>query len=842
MSRRNSPNKNQDDEINDDVKNVSALPGSLGSDSDADEVPRKKKHKSSTSGEEGRRRAKPRKPKKNEVPFPEEAPQEFLNREIEWLEFNARVLHEAVDTRTPLLERVRFLGIFTSNLDEFIMKRVGGLRRQVEAGVQRQSGGLLPLQQLAEIGTRVRSMLAIQADCFKMMVEKDLRENGICLLRWKDLNDKERDVITQYFRLSVFPILTPLAVDPGLPFPFLSNLSTSLGVTLRHPEREEKLFARIKVPKILPQWIQVRAETPVEGEFRFLSLMEVIAHNMNLLFPDMEVLDIMAFRITRNAEVERDEDDIDDLLETIAEELKQRRFAEVVRLEHGPDPDPWMLRFLMDELELTEAGVFEVPSIMDYTELKPIADLDLPKLKFSPWTPLVSHALQEAGDDIFSVIRAGDLMVHHPYESFTASVERFIRQAVDDPKVLAIKMTLYRTGDDSPFVPLLIHAAERGKQVVVLIELKARFDEERNIHWAHQLESAGVHVVYGVMGLKTHTKVALVIRQEGEALNSYVHLATGNYHKQTAKLYTDIGYFTCTLHQPSITEDAVELFHFLTGRSLKRSYRKLLVAPINLKDAILAMIKREMENAKAGKPAYIIIKCNSFEEVTIGRALYEASQAGVEIDLIVRGFCCLRPRVVGLSDRIRVISIVGRFLEHSRVFYFRNAATTALEGEFYIGSADMMHRNLLARIEAVTPIAPMAMRERLWEILQIMLADQRSAWDMQPDGSYIQRMPVAIEAAPSVSATSVIGENGELNSSPITATSVASAITTTGGTGMSIPMIDAYTHSSDALNAMGTHIRLMELAKARMGNWATDGRVDLRSESRTDHGQKESGN
>ncbi len=677
--------------------------------------------------------------KKPEDLLPDEPPQEFLNREIEWIEFNARVLAEALDSRTPLLERVRFLGIFTSNLDEFYMKRVGGLKRQVAVGVQRRSGGLTPVQQLAAVRTRVRELLQMQADCLQKVLIPELAKNGVHLLSWENTTPQEKQYATQYFRQNVFPILTPLAIDPGLPFPFISNLSTSLGVTLKHPDREETLFARIKVPKIFPQYIQLRGEDPQPaGQFRFLSLIDVINHNMKDLFPDMEVLSVMPFRITRNAEIERDEDDVDDLLEMIAEELKQRRFAEVVRLEHGPNPDPWIIQFLMEELELTESSVYELSSLLDFGDLKPIADLAIPQLKYEAWTPVVPPQLIEEQENIFSSIREGDIFVHHPYESFGLSVERFIKQAVDDPKVLALKMTLYRTGDESPFIPLLIRAAERGKQVVCLIELKARFDEERNIHWAQQLEDAGVHVVYGVVGLKTHAKVALAIRQEQDRMRGYVHFGTGNYHKETSKLYTDVGLFTC---KPAFTDDAVELFHFLTGRSLKRNYKKLLVAPINMKDSFLNMIKREAENARAGKPARIIAKCNSLEDASVGRALYEASQAGVQIDLIIRGFCCLRPRVLGMSERIRVISVIGRFLEHSRVFYFQNGAADPLEGEFYIGSADWMYRNLLARVETVVPIEERFARQRLWEIFDVMLTDKRQSWEMQPDGTYIQMKP-----------------------------------------------------------------------------------------------------
>lgn len=685
------------------------------------------------------RSEKPRKSRKVQESFPEDAPQEFLNRDLEWLEFNARVLHEAIDSRTPLLERVRFLGIFSSNLDEFFMKRLGGIKRQVELGLQRKSGGLSPLQQLAAIRSRVMQLLTQQADTFQNVIQIELAQAGIHLLPFKSLTETEKKFAAQYFRTNVFPVLTPLAIDPGLPFPFISNLSTSLAVALQYPDRDEKLFARIKVPMIFPQFIQVRGDDVTSKQIRFVSLVDLITENLRDLFPDMQVVGVMPFRVTRNAEIEHeDEDETEDLLEMIAEELKQRRFAEVVRLEHGPNPDPWMLRFLMDELELTDAEVFEVPGLMNYGELKPIADLPLPPLKYEPWAPTTAPRLIDESESMFAVIREGDLLVHHPYESFVTSVERFIKQATDDPKVLAIKMTLYRTGDESPFIPLLIRAAERGKQVVVLIELKARFDEERNIHWAQELENAGVHVVYGVIGLKTHAKVALVIRQDADQIRSYAHFGTGNYHKETAKLYTDIGLFTC---QQAFTEDAVELFHFLTGRSLQRSYRKILVAPINMKDQFLAKIAREAEHARAGRPARIIAKCNSLEDSTVGRALYDASRAGVKIDLVVRGFCSLRPKVAGMSENIRVISIIGRFLEHSRLFYFQNGETDPLNGEYFLGSADWMYRNLLARVETVVPIEERKLRERFQEIFDIMLTDRRQAWEMQSDGTYVQYKP-----------------------------------------------------------------------------------------------------
>jgi len=659
---------------------------------------------------------------------------DFINRDLAWLEFNRRVLHEALDERTPLLERVRFLGIFTSNLDEFFMKRIGSLMRQVTgAAVSRTPDGRTPLEVVTAIRQMLLPMLAQQADVFSKQIRPQLSMQGVQLVEWEELTQTEREAAHRFFDASVFPVLTPLAVDPGSPFPFISNLSTSIGVVIRHPDGEE-LFARVKVPEVLPKWINLgtTAET-----YRFVSLHEIIRHNLQDLFPDMTILDVMLFRVTRNADIERDEEDAEDLRQLMEDELRQRKFAKAVRLEHGPNPNPWIRQFLMEELELSDNEVYELSSELDYDDLRPITDLNLPKMRFEPWTPVVPLALADDESDIFAVIRANDLLVHHPYESFAASVERFVKAATADPKVLAIKMTLYRTGDASPFISTLVRAAEAGKQVVCLVELKARFDEERNILMAATLEKAGVHVVYGVIGLKTHTKTTLVVREDPDGIRCYAHIGTGNYHAATSRLYTDLGLFTCN---PDITRDLVELFHYLTGRSLKHTYRKLLVAPGNMRDQFLALIEREITNAKAGKPARIIAKMNSLEERKVCQALYDASRAGVEVDLIIRGFCSLRPGVPGLSDRIRVISVIGRFLEHSRIFYFRNAAEDPINGDFSIGSADWMYRNLLARVEAVVPIERRPLREKLWDILQIMLGDRRQAWEMQPDGSYVQRV------------------------------------------------------------------------------------------------------
>ena len=679
-------------------------------------------------------------PSNGEVPpVIEVSPQEFLNRDLSWLQFNRRVLNEALDERTPLLERLRFLGIFTSNLDEFFMKRIGALKRQAASGAVTQSpDGLTPAQNLAAIRQEILPMLQQQADVYTNVICPGLKAKGVHLLTWEELTPAERDKGTRYFRANVFPVLTPLAVDPGNPFPFISNLSTSFGVVLHHPDRHENLFARVKVPEVLPAW--VRLDDPSDtSPTRFVSLHELIRHNLDDLFPDMAVVDVMRFRVTRNADVERDEEEAEDLLELVEEELRQRRFANVVRLEvAAKEVNHWILEFLVRELGIQPEDVYEMPAELDYDDLRPVADVNVPPLRHEPWTPVVPSQLADEEADVFKVIREGDVLVHMPYESFVASVERFVKAAAADPRVLAIKMTLYRTGDVSPFIQTLIRAAEARKQVVVLVELKARFDEERNIQTANELEKAGVHVVYGIVGLKTHTKTTLVVRQDPDGIRCYAHVGTGNYHPGTARLYTDFGLLTA---DGAITQDLVELFHYLTGRSLKRDYQKLLIAPVNMMPRFLEMIERETEHQRNGRPARIVAKMNALDEKSVIRALYRASQAGVQVDLIVRGFCTLRPGVPGLSENIRVTSVVGRFLEHSRVYYFRNGAAEEIDGQFFIGSADWMYRNLMARVEAVVPIERKPHRERLWEVLRTMLADQRQAWEMRPDGTYVQRKP-----------------------------------------------------------------------------------------------------
>ena len=720
---------------------------------------------------------------------------EFLSRELSWLEFNRRVLHEALDERTPLLERVGFLAIFNSNLDEYYQKRVGGLKRQIAASLMTRSpDGQTPEQQLKSIRDAVIPMLETQGECFTQTVKPALAEKGIHLLSWDELTEAERGLADDYFMANLFPVVTPLSVDPGHPFPFLSNLSTSLGVMLQHPGEKPRSaahspihdptvlhnsegdadenagrlqFARVKVPQVLPSWIKLPSADPAteagEGKGksknpprigdRFVSVQEIIRHNLDQLFQGMIIKHIEPFRITRNADVDRDEEDAEDLLELIEQELRDRRFASAVRLETDDKPFHPLNHFLMQELGLGEDDVYQMPAELDYTGLWTVhGGVNRPDLKYEPWTPAVPPRLADVDSNIFSVIRNGDLLVHHPYESFSASVERFIRRAATDPDVIAIKLTLYRTAKESPFIPDLIKAAEAGKQVVVLVELKARFDEERNVQLAQRLEKAGIHVVYGVVGYKTHTKTSLVVRREGEGLRTYAHIGTGNYNSKTANLYTDLGLFTC---DPRITGDLVEVFHFLTGRSLKKDFDHLLIAPSNMRDRFMQMIDREIAHAEAWKKdgadetrqPTIIAKMNSLEDRRICRKLYEASNAGVRVQLIVRGFCTLRPGVPGLSENITVTSVIGRFLEHSRIFYFSNGSggTSGGGGEYYIGSADWMYRNLNNRVECITPIYDPALQSKLKTILDTMLADQRQAWDMHSDGTYTQRTPPKIK-------------------------------------------------------------------------------------------------
>lgn len=660
----------------------------------------------------------------------------FLNKEVQWLEFNRRVLNEAKDPRTPLLERVNFLSIVTSNLDEFVMKRVGGLKHQKMYNMATVSlDGLSVQEQLNKTRASIQVLLDEQATIYKE-ITKELDAHSIVLKKWKDLTAKEKQYAKDFYTDQVFPVLTPLMVDPALPFPFISNLTISLAVSLKFTDEEELQFARVKVPEVFPQWVNIDIPEN-KNKNVFVSLVQIIQYNLEDLFPDAEVKDVMPFRITRNADLEHDEEDAEDLLELISEEIRQRRFADVVRLEHGKNSNPWMIQFLKDELELEDEHIYQVKGLLDYTSLKPIAALNIPHLRYKHWEPQTPQPLMEPSASIFEVIKRQDLFVHHPYESFPASVERFVAQSARDPNVLAIKMTLYRMGDANTMIQELIKAAELGKQVVCIVELKARFDEQRNINWAQKMEKAGIHVVYGVIGYKTHCKTTLVLRREGGGIVSYAHIGTGNYNPVTSRVYTDIGLLTAN---KKITEDLVQLFHLLTGRSFKRNFKTLLVAPVNMKEKYLEMIEREKRFAENGKPARIVVKCNSLEDKEIIESLYEASQLGVQVDLIVRGFCTLRPGVAGMSDRIRVISVIGRFLEHSRIFYFQNGEEKTIDGEFYIGSADWMHRNLHTRVEVAAPILDRKIKRRIWEILNASLSDYRQAWEMNASGKYKQRL------------------------------------------------------------------------------------------------------
>ncbi|MDJ1180085.1 polyphosphate kinase 1 [Roseofilum sp. BLCC_M91] len=682
--------------------------------------------------------------------------QYYFNRELSWLEFNKRVLHEAFDPRTPLLECLKFLAIFSSNLDEFFMVRVAGLKKQVEAQVHRLTAdGRTPEQQLLEISQQLHPTVQKQHQHFHQYLKPKLIEQGIYLVDYIDLTPEQRLYYQEYFEKQIFPILTPLAVDPSHPFPYISNRSLNLAVLVNDPQTNEDHFARVKVPRTLDRFLELPTElyNPADdrGKIRWMGvpLEQIIAHNLEPLFPGMNIQEYYPFRITRNADLSVQEDEADDLLLAIEQELRKRRIGGlVVRMEIMVNTPPKIREMLIREMFLKEEDVYEVEGLVGLGDLMSLMALPLPHLKDPEWSPRIPHHLhalrelqndpfsmeQEEGQSIFELIRERDLFFHHPYESFSSTVQRFITEAAHDPKVVAIKMTLYRTSGDSPIVKALIAAAENRKQVVALVELKARFDEENNIQWARTLESAGVHVVYGLVGLKTHTKVVMVVRRDSDRMRRYVHIGTGNYNPKTAKLYTDLGILSC---RDELGADLTDLFNFLTGYSRQRSYRKLLVAPVNLRSRMMELIAREIEHARNGHHARIVAKMNSLVDPKIIAALYKASQAGVQIDLIVRGICCLRPGITGVSDRIRVISIVGRFLEHARIFYFHNQGAE----ESYIGSADWMPRNLDRRVEAITPIDDPEIQKDLQEILGVMLADNRHAWELQPDGTYIQLSP-----------------------------------------------------------------------------------------------------
>ena len=660
--------------------------------------------------------------------------QVWIDRDLSWLEFNRRVLQEAIDDRTPLLERVKFLAIFSSNLDEFFMKRMASVRPLADDLTPRARDRR---ERAERRRAMIVSMLAEQAACYTRVVRPRLAEHGIHLLDWGDLSEAQREEVSAVFEREISPVLTPLSLDAAHPFPYVSNLSTSWAFSLEDPVRNESVLVRVKVPSELPQWLPVHADRD-SSERVFVGLDQVIRANAEMLFPGMVVAGASLFRVCRDAEVELDEDDAMSKRAMVEQEVRQRRFEPVVRLEVQPDAEPEMVSELMERFGLTSDDVYEMSALLDYTTLFEIAELEIEALRDPPWAPLSPIALEDTETDIFSAIRSGDILLHHPYDSFYASVERFIREAADDPLTVSIKMTVYRVGDDTPFVQSLIRAAESGKQVACVIELNARFDEERNLHWSRELEKVGVHVMFGVMGLKTHSKTALVVRNEDSGIRSYAHVATGNYHNRTAKLYEDVGLLTCN---PEVTADVVTLFHFLTGRSRTPSFPTLLVAPMQMRSRFAELIEREIENHEAGRPARIVCKMNQLEDTEICLLLVRASQAGVPIDLIVRGLCCLAPGVPGLTENIRIRSVVGRFLEHSRIFHFAAGSDDPLEGTFLIGSADWMHRNLSERVEAAVPIIDRRLRLRLWEILETCLSDRRNAWELQPDGGYRQLHP-----------------------------------------------------------------------------------------------------
>jgi polyphosphate kinase len=657
----------------------------------------------------------------------------YINRELSWLQFNDRVLNLAVDPATPLLERLRFLAIFSSNLDEFYMVRVAGLREQVEAGISRRgSDGMTPSDTLEAIAKHIGPAVEAQVRCFLDEVVPALAKEGIRLADMSELDKRELDEIRDYFEHQIFPVLTPLAVDPSHPFPYISNLSLSLAVTVRDPDRRGNSFARVKVPAILPRFV------PLSDGRTYVPLEQIVATHLDRLFPGMTVVEAHPFRVTRDADIELAEDEADDLMVAVEQELRRRRFGAVVRLEVSASMPERVVRILQRELEVDDTAVVTVEGPLNLGDLMALANsLDRPELAYPPWVGTTQPRLLTADDEpvsMFRAIREADLLVYHPYDSWATSVQRFIEQAADDPHVLAIKQTLYRVDNNSPIVSALIRAAEAGKQVAVLVELKARFDEEPNIGWARDMVNAGCHVAYGLVGLKTHSKTALVVRREEGGIRRYLHIGTGNYNAKTARLYTDIGLLSC---DEELAADVTDLFNSLTGFARVARYKRILVAPDSLRERIIELIDRTAERHGPRRPGHIIMQLNSLVDAACIRALYAASQAGVEIDLIVRGICRLRPGVPGVSERIRVRSIVGRFLEHPRVFMFANGKRK----DFYIGSADLMPRNLDRRVEVVAPVDDADLTRRLEQVLEIMLKDNVQAWELSEDASWQRRQP-----------------------------------------------------------------------------------------------------
>ena len=659
----------------------------------------------------------------------------LFDRELSWLEWDARVLELADDERTPLLERLRFAAIFSSNLDEFCMVRVAELLEAMRDSPNRPrtAGDLLPSEVLDRVGTRMRELVEHHTAAVAGLL-KELAGTGVEVLPVSAVAPSERGELAAMFHGTIFPVLTPLAVGPGRPFPYISNLSLSLGVMLRDPETGQRRLARVKVPEVLPRFLGVGSR----GD-RFVTLEDLIATHLDSLFPGMEVEEHAAFRVTRDADFEIEEA-ADDLLSAVERELRRRRFGEVVRVELASSMSAGMRHQLLAHLHAEDAYVVAVDGLLDGADLVELTGLERPELLYPEWPGVTRPRLRGEGDtpaDIFAAIREGDILVNHPYDRFSTSVERLIEAAVDDPDVLAIKHTIYRTSGDSPMVPALIRAAEQGKQAVVLVELKARFDEARNIGWARALERAGVHVVHGFPALKTHAKCALVVRREHGGIRRYVHIGTGNYHPRTARLYTDAGLFTC---RPDIAADVSDLFNYLTGFGRPQRYRKLLVAPTDLRERIVDEVRRVTADAATGTPGRIVLKMNGLVDRPVIESLYEASQAGVQVDLVVRGICCLRPGVPGLSENVRVVSVLGRFLEHERLFAFHGA-----ESRYFLGSADMMPRNLDSRVEVLTPVEDPALQGEIDVMLETSLSDNRSSFQLQPDGTWERRRPAAGE-------------------------------------------------------------------------------------------------
>ncbi|MFM8605466.1 MAG: polyphosphate kinase 1 [Cyanobium sp.] len=684
---------------------------------------------------------------------PKVDPEHYINRELSWLAFNHRVLAQALDEYTPLLEQAKFSAIFSNHLDEFVMVRVASLKSQQEAGVtSRSDDGRTPLEQLETIQQRLRPLLDLQQQHYRHSLKSHLGEYGVYLLDYQRLNKRQKAWADDYFRSSIFPVLTPLAVDPAHPFPFMSNLSLNVAALIRDPDTGQQQFARVKVPqKILPRFVPIPSdlcERHPEPVFVAVPLEQLVAFNLALLFPGMVIEGHYFFRVTRDADLELRDLEADDLMEALQEGLRKRRMGgEVVRLEVADEMPDEVVQLLMEGLEVEAEDLYRINGPLGLDDLMSLLAIPLPKLKDPPWkgrtVPALARAQKSRLEDgsikaeefesIFRVLRRGDVLLQHPYDLFSTSVEEFLGQAADDPAVLAIKMTLYRTSKDSPVVAARIRAAENGKQVMALVELKARFDEDHNIQWARQLERSGVHVVYGVIGLKTHTKVALVVRREKGKLRSYAHVGTGNYNSRTSSLYTDLGLLTA---REEFGQDLVELFNYLTGFSKQQSFRRLLVAPVTLRKGMENLIRREIEHARAGRGGHIRAKMNALVDPAIIGLLYEASQAGVRIELVIRGMCSLRPGLPGVSETITVYSVIGRFLEHSRLFWFANGG----EPEHFIGSADWMPRNLDRRVEAVAPIEDPSLKRQLDGLLQLYL-DDTSAWLMQSDGQFTQRQP-----------------------------------------------------------------------------------------------------